>query len=391
MRTVAGVLIVSLAAAACSPVTPTGGEPAVELENGDTGAQPDGLPETDFSQHTVPLEDIHFDTFGGGAVPLSEATPELIEELRDAIPPIDRPVYVGADEIAPDILVDDDLVLGYVAPDGRARAYPLKILNFHEIVNEEFDGVPVLISYCPLCRSAVVYDRRLDGRTLTFGNTSALYENDLVMFDRETNSYWWQVAGRAIVGELSGEGLTPLPSSTTTWADWRARHPDTLVLSTDTGFERPYARDAFTGYRQAVRQGNFPFPLSEEVRNDQRLDPSEEVVGILIEGEARAYAVRQLGDGVANDELAGVPLVVLSSADGPTGAVFRRTVDGRDLTFRFEDGRYLDEETASVWSLDGRAVEGPLAGTELEPVAGRFSFWFAFVASFPEATVFVPE
>ena len=159
------------------------------------------LPALDVSQHTVPLEQVYFDTFDGGSVRLSEANEPLIARLRDAIPPIDAPRYETA--AMGDWLDGADLVLGFVTEAGDAYAYPHKILNFHEIVNEEFDGIPVLISYCPLCRSGVVYDRRLEGRTLSFGNTSALYESDLVMFDRETNSYWWQVAGRAIVGALS--------------------------------------------------------------------------------------------------------------------------------------------------------------------------------------------
>jgi hypothetical protein len=343
------------------------------------------LPDTDFSRHIVPLDDIHFDTFDGRSLPLSRAESGAIERLRDVIPPIERPVYVGPDRI--DILADDDLVLGYVAPSEQAYAYPIKILNFHEIVNEEFDGVPLVVTYCPLCRSGVVYDRRLDGRELTFGNTSALFDNDMVMYDHQTNSYWWHIAGRGLVGELSGAELDPLPSSTTTWADWLERHPDTLVLSTDTGFSRDYEVDPFVGFQPRIDAGQRPFPDAEASRRDDRLDDGAEVVGVVIEGEARAYAVGVLGDAAINDEVAGIPLVVFSSGDEPTGVVYDRRVDGVELTFVHEEGAYRDEQTGSIWALDGRAHEGELTGTQLEPVASRFSFWFAFNASFPEAEV----
>ena len=154
-------------------------------------------------------------------------------------------------------------MIGYLSESGQAHAYPHKILNFHEIVNDEIDGRPVLISYCPLCRSGVVYDRRLDGRTLTFGNTKALFESDLVMFDWETNSYWWQVPGRAIVGTVSGAALTPLASETMSWSAWRELHPRTKILSRDLGFGRKYERDPFTGLGAALDAGRTLFPTGE--------------------------------------------------------------------------------------------------------------------------------
>ena len=177
IATAAGALI----AAACG-----GGDGA---RNNSAGANRETVAGIDVSLYSVPLADVHFDTFDGGSVPLSEIGEELVLSLVDAIPPIDEPRYEDAS--GGDWLDVDDLVIGYIGANGGAWAFPVKILNLHEIVNDELDGVPVLISYCPLCRSAIVYDRRLDGRELTFGNSSALYESDLVMFDRETRSYWW--------------------------------------------------------------------------------------------------------------------------------------------------------------------------------------------------------
>lgn len=362
----------------------TSGE-VVEAERGGVRLPAtDDLPATDLSQRIVPLEDIHFDTFDGGSIPLSEATDDQVEALRDRIPPLEEPLYVGPQ--ATD-LVDDDVVLGYVTGSGQAYAYPIGILNFHEIINEELDDVPLLVTYCPLCRSGVVYDRGVDGRELTFGNTSALFDNDMVMYDHQTNSYWWHVAGRAVVGELSGTELAPLPSSMSTWDDWLQRHPDTRVLSSDTGFDRPYGRDPFAGYRDRVNAGQRPFPDAGVSRSDDRLDDAEEVLGVVVEGIARAYPLRTLGDAAVNDEVAGTPVVVFSSAEGPTGSVYDRRVDGDELTFVVADGRYRDEQTGTTWDLDGRALDGPLTGTRLDPVPSRSAFWFAFVAAFPDAEV----
>ena len=170
------------------------------------------LPPLDLERQTVPLDQVFFDTFNGGTVRLDDASVSLIDSLRDAIAPLFFPDYDGVE--GGDWLDPNDLVLTYVDEAGQAYAYPRKILNFHEVVNDELAGVPVLVSYCPLCRSGVVFDRRLGEATLIFGNTSALYESDLVMFDWQTNSYWWQVPGRAIVGTLAGEELAVLPSQT---------------------------------------------------------------------------------------------------------------------------------------------------------------------------------
>ncbi len=346
------------------------------------------LPELDIAN--VPLEDIVFNTFDGAFLRLSDATPERILDLRDRIPPIERPRYVLPED--DELLDDDDLILGFVAADGQPYAYPIAIMNFHEIINDELGGEPVLITYCPLCRSGIVYDRMLDGEELTFGNTSALFDNDLVMYDHQTASFWWHIAGRGLVGERAGQELTPLPSSMAPWDEWLDRHPDTLVLSTDTGFDRPYGRgDPFGGYQDFIDAGERGFPGAEASRRDERLPDGEDVLGIVLDDEARAYPLRQLGDAVVNDELAGTPLVVISRADGPSGVAFDRRVDGQTLTFEVEGAGLVDEQTGSRWTRGGEAVDGPLAGAQLEAVPVRSSFWFAFVASFPETDVFDPD
>lgn len=361
-------------------------ESSQSTETADTPSDPPSeVPDVDTSRSSVPLDQILFDTFDGQTVPLSESTPELRSRLLDAIPPIDDPVYEGPE--GGDWLAPDDLILGYIA-GGDAYAYPFKILNFHEIVNDELGGIPVLISYCPLCRSGIVYDRRVDGRVFEFGNTSALYESDLVMVDRGTGSYWWQVAGEAIVGELTGTTLTPLSSFVAPWEEWKRLHPETRVLSRDTGFARPYERDPFLSYPERIDDGQFPFPVGDDARDD-RLAASTLVVGVEIDDVHRVYPMPMAEEPI-NDEIAGTPVVVLSGGDGSTAAVFSPIVDGNTLHFeRVEDG-FVDDATGSLWTATGEAVEGPLSGQRLTAIPNRTTFWFAYVAAFPDVQLYRP-
>lgn len=378
------ILIATAAAALVASACGGGGDGA---QNDSAGADRDSVAGIDLSRHSVPLEDVHFDTFDGGSVPLSEIGADRLLSLVDAIPPLDEPRYEDAS--GGDWLEDDDLVIGYLGAKGGAWAFPVKILNLHEIVNDELDGTPVLISYCPLCRSAVAYDRRLDGRELTFGNSSALYESDLVMFDRETNSYWWQVAGEAIVGTLTGARLTTLPSTTMTWAQWLEEHPETMVLSRETGFARSYERDVFAGYRDRVNDGRFAFPVSADAL-DGRLAPGDEVLGLTVGGDSRAYSARALGNAAVNDSLGGEEIVVFSTENGPTAVAYLANAGDEQLSFSYADGQYRDAQTGSLWNLSGVAVSGPLQGATLEPLPGRYTFWFAYIAAFPDADVYAP-
>ena len=377
--------ILGVIASACSTASSPDrdAESAVSAESVPVAqaAAPALPPNVDMTIHSVPLDEIHFDTFDGGSVTLADSTPEIRAALLDAIPPIDDPVYGSAEQ--GDWLEPDDLVLGYQAGE-NAYAYPFKILNFHEIVNDEIDNVPVLVSYCPLCRSAIVYDRRVDGRELAFSNTSALHESDLVMVDRTTGSYWWQVAGSAIVGPLTGTSLEVLPSTVATWGEWKNTHPDTFILTRDTGFERPYESDSFGGYADYVASGNFAFPVSPASLDD-RLPPASPVVAVRLGGTMRAYPVDDLASPI-NDTVEGMPIVILPTDGG--GASFSAVSNGDVLTFERRGDRIIDAETQSTWSAGGVAVDGELAGTTLDPIPSRTQFWFALVGAFPDVEVF---
>jgi hypothetical protein len=302
---------------------------------------------TDFSRAEVPLDEIIFDTFDGGSFPLEGSDPAQVAELLDAIAPINAPRYQPADQAG--WLDDDDLVIGFVGDDGSAYAYPHRILNSHELVAEEVDGVPLVITFCPLCRSGVVFDRRVNhpdfSGVLEFSNTSALYNNDLVMIDRQTGTYWWQVAGRGIVGTLTGAELEILPSETRTWQHWQTEHPESQVLSRDQGFGRTY-NDGFGTYADSVNRGDTPFPVEPDVLADERLPSAALVVGV------------EVGDRAVDDRPPGpVPLPgtnIVVTRDGASGASVVATETG-------------------------------------QAYPSRSSFWFAYLASFRQAEIIDPQ
>jgi hypothetical protein len=346
---------------------------------------------------SVPLNDIVFDTFGRSLarfVPLDRATEEFILELRDAIVPIYQPAY-GVGEDLP-WLSDDDLVIGYVSGD-EAYAYPINILDFHELINDEIGGIPVLITYCPLCASGVVYSRVLDGETLLFGNTSALYQSDLVMYDHQTGSYWFQTGGEAVVGSLTGAHLDLLPSTTMSWGEWKKLHPETQVLTgtigSPTRFSSPrYHGGIFSGYQDRVNEDDFAFPVDSD-KLDNRLLSGELVLTVEVGDAVTAYPLERIGDAAVNDWVGGEPVVVFSRENSRAAGAFSREVEGQVLTFdyRAHDDSFVDQETGSLWDAAGRATSGPLVGAQLERMNTRRAFWFSIVIAFPEVNLYLPD
>lgn len=325
-----------------------GAGPVSKLDAASLGAtrpldftRPGDTPPVDRTRAEVPLDLIIFDTFDGGGVALSEADQETITRLFDVIAPIDAPAYESADA-GSGWLQEDDLIIGYVDPQGQAWAYPAKILNSREIVNDELGGQAVLISFCPLCGSGVVYSRdhaEFAEQPLSFSNTSALYENDMVMVDRETGTYWWQVAGSGLVGELSGSLLELLPSQTTSWASWTEQYPQTVVMARPDG--RDYSRDSFSSYGDTLDSGRTPFPVSDGVMEDDRLAPSARVVVVSNNGVTRAWAASPAR--TIQDEVGGLSVTV---------------------------------------TLDG--VGGTVTDGDGEAVPSRAAFWFSIVSVYPD-------
>jgi hypothetical protein len=209
----------------------------------------------------------------------------------------------------------------------------------------------------------------------------------MVMLDYETGSYWWHVAGQAIVGTLTGARLTTLPAITTTWEQWQTIYPHTKVLSRDTGHRRPYENRPFARYVDMLNRGQFPFPVSGAAR-DGRLSPATTVLGVKVGDAVRAYRLDDTAPNAIMDSLGDQRLVVFTAGGGTGGAAYKPVARGQKLTFVLRDGKYTDQETGSAWNLAGTAIDGSLKGTNLIPLPAKTSFWFALVAAEPDITVY---
>lgn len=262
---------------------------------------------------------------------------------KDGIPAIDRPRFVSA---AAAKLADDDRVLG-IAREGIARAYPVRILNWHEVVNDRFGSRPVVVTYCPLCGTGMAFEPPSATMASGFGVSGLLYNSDVLLYDRATQSLWSQILSTAVSGPLKGALLPSVPLSHTSWADWRRRHPGTEVLSADTGFERDYARDPYAGYDR-VQQLMF-----DVQHRDDRYPLKEWVLGLRINGAAKAY-----------------PFSVLERAVNPAGTL-NDTVGGQPVRIRYD----RSHRTAEAFDAQG------------QPLAGTMAFWFAWVAFHPRTEV----
>ncbi len=259
----------------------------------------------DFSKHSIPLDEI----LSGG--------PE-----KDGIPAILKPKFMPADRA--DFLKNDDRVLAFES-NGEAKAYPIKILNWHEIVNDAIGGRPILITYCPLCGTGMAFDPVIEGKHYTFGVSGLLYKSDVLMYDHQTESLWSQIQQEAVTGPLTGTRLRLLPLVHTTWQAWRAERPKTQVLSTDTGFRRDYTRDPYESY---ARSDRLMFPVG---KGDDRLQPKAWVLGIELDGIARAYPFSELERGPEFfTDVIGSKRVVLSY-DRPSRTARIQDQGGQDL------------------------------------------------------------
>ncbi|GAP64642.1 hypothetical protein ARMA_3065 [Ardenticatena maritima] len=355
---------------------------------------PPPIPTLDTSRAAVPLDEIVFDLLHpiNQRIPLSQASPELRAAAFDAVPPLYEDDLAFESHDAAHWLADDDIVIGYANAAG-AWAFPLRILNYHELINATLGGEAVLVSYCPLCYSGAVFSRRLpDGRVLTFGNSGALYANDAVMVDHETGSYWYHIAGEAIVGPLTGTQLDLLPSNTLTWREWRAQHPQTYVLARPA-FDRPYDFDPFLGLADLVRLHNNALPL-ERTPQGVRMPTAQPVLVLNLGDQWRAYPLpRSETPLVWQDSFAEhtVAVFITQQAGAPVARAYDTRLDGRTLTFEVDGDAWRDRETGSRWTFEGRATEGDLAGRTLRLLSERTTHWFVAVASVPTIQVFVPE
>jgi hypothetical protein len=301
----------------------------------------------------------------------------------DGIPSIDDPKFISIQE-ADTHLEDSELVLG-LNVNGDIRAYPLQILVWHEIVNDNVGGVPVALTYCPLCFTNQVFNRTLEnGQILEFGTSGKLYNSNLVMYDRATNSLWSQAMSQGIVGKLAGVKLDRIPFDVAYWKEWKELYPDSKVLSTDTGSARPYGADPYGDY---YTNGDVLFPVSNK---DDRLGLKEIVIGFENNGQYKAYKLQEIENKrVINDQVNGKPIVLLSLHPFMIRA-YDPLVGGQVLEFSYnaKDQNFIDTETGSLWNSDGKAFDGQMKGKRLTRLPFDEGFWFEWVAFHPKTELY---
>ena len=337
-------------------------------------------------------------------IPPPSINPSDIKSLlsRDSIRAIDDPSFETA-ELADKNLEPDERVIG-VLINGEARAYPIPILSSHEIVNDIVGGEPVAITWCPLCYTALVFSRQVEGQDqpLTFGVSGKLLYNTLVMFDRQTDTLWSQLYGVALEGPLNGTSLDIFPSIHTEWKVWKSQYPETLVLSKTITCEQfgcgtyadsprfNYEVDPYVSYYNTPREGVID---SQIPRDDFIPSAKKRVLGVRLAGKTRAYPfdifTRQ---SVINDVIGGEPILIWFDPESQTGVAFIRQIDNQPLTF-FADsdelGTLIDRETGSRWrALTGEAVSGVLQGKKLPGVFVTTAFEFGWFDYFPDSDMY---
>jgi thiol-disulfide isomerase/thioredoxin len=288
--------------------------------------------------------------------------------------------------------------------DGTARAYPLQILTWHEIVNDTLASVPIAVTFCPLCNTAIAFERVIgDDQVTTFGTTGRLRFSNLIMYDRLTETWWQQATGEGIAGEHAGDRLNFVPATIVAWDEFKTTHPGADVLSKETGFSRSYGINPYSGYDD-VDESPFLYRGSQP---PGQLPAMARVLTVELNDEAVAYPFTELETlHVVNDVVGETPVVVfwqagtasaLDSAllaegrDVGAADTYARELDGQTLTFAYDGERFVDEQTGSGWTLLGQAVDGPLAGKQLDPVVNVNHFWFSWAAFRPETRIYESE
>lgn len=299
---------------------------------------------------------------------------------KDGIPALDDPAMVAAEQAS--WMRDDEIVFGLYV-DGEAKAYPRRIIDWHEMINDVVGGVPVTLAWCTLCGSAIAYEARVGDRTFTFGTSGLLYRSNKLMYDRQTNTLWSQISGQPVFGPLADSELEldALATIVTTWRDWKTVHPDTTVLSRDTGFARDYDNPPYTSY---FASPDLMFPVWNR---DERLPRKEFVWATELDGATRAWRVSDLRSRpVLNDRVGDRPVLLLTNPRSGGVRMYEGLPDGQFL--RVENGAVVTDRgeqfTISEETLDGDD------GIVLNRLPGHEAFWFAWYATHPDTELYEP-
>jgi hypothetical protein len=322
-------------------------------------------PTQDNSQSIVPLNQI----VSGGPPP-------------DGIPSIDSPKFTTVDQ-AEGFMSDNDLILG-VNINGDVKGYPLQIMVWHEIVNDNVGGTPIAVTYCPLCFTNQVFNRTVGGEILEFGTSGKLYNSNLVMYDRNSNSLWSQAMAQGIVGKFAGANLDRVPFDLAYWKDWKNIYPNSKILSKDTGNIRPYGADPYGDY---YTNSDILFPVPNK---DDRLGLKEIIIGVEALGDYKAYKLKDVENFKVIDDKINDKSITIWSAFPFMVKMFDPNVDSLTLTFRYDDEKkaFIDNQTGSEWNFDGKSINGDLSGKTLSRLPFDEGFWFEWVAFHPKTEVY---
>ncbi len=390
----------------------------------------------DTSKANIPIDEI----LSGGPPPQGIPALGFEGDWQGAARASRNPSFVSQEEAAA-WLGDEEPVIAF-SLNGEARAYPLQILVWHEIANDVVGGVPVAVTFCPLCNSALAFDRRVPlneetqklatelnsaiktidldkdylaaysaqegeqttaalvgGMEVSFGVSGMLYNSNLIMFDTKTSTLWTQLLGQGNVGTLTGTNLLRYPAQIVSFAEFRAAFPGAEVLSRDTGFNRRYGQNPYVGYDRADSPAFLFTGLT-----DGRLPPKARVVSLEQDDDVVAYPFEILEQvQVVNDMLSDMPIAIFwqegtsSSLDSSSIAdskdvgavgVFNRMVANQELSFSWNGESFVDNETGSTWNLLGQATSGELAGEQLTPIVHDNTLWFAWAAFKPETRIY---
>lgn len=336
---------------------------------------------TDFSRHAFPLDEI----IEGGPG-------------KDGIRSIDAPTFNSLAQ-ASNWLHEREPVVAFISGE-EARAYPLQILIYHEIVNDLVDGKDIAITYCPLCNAAMVFSRRFQNEVLEFGTTGKVHASNLVMYDRSSESWWLQFTGEGVVGKYTGEQLQLLPSQIVSFGQFKNAYPTGKVLSREPGFDKKYGVNPYTDYdsRHVPYAWFFRNPL------DTRLPAMERVLGVVSGNKVTAYPFSILNTRpLIQQQLDDKPVLIVSksgiassvdkrlireSKDTLTAAAYSRVVDDKVLEFVLSGADIMDVQTESTWNLFGEAVAGPLAGTRLNKLDRGVYFSFVWLDFYPQSIIY---
>ncbi|MEQ8553022.1 MAG: DUF3179 domain-containing protein [Cyclobacteriaceae bacterium] len=309
---------------------------------------------------------------------------------KDGIPALLNPGMIPADDAS--YLTDEALIIGTMV-NGEPRAYPHIVLDWHEIINDQAGDEVYTINYCPLTGTAMNWNRSINGTINTFGVSGLLFNSNLILYDRETDSYWSQMRAESVHGRFISRSAELLPVLETTWGTWKSMYPETMVVSLNTGIDRPYGNYPYVSNqtREDYREASFLiFPITND---DDRLHRKERVLGIRIGEEAQAFRFNdfEVNTIVRTSTIGDQPIVVIGNKSKNFLVGFEGALDGETLTFSALDQNELPhvmtDNRGNTWDIFGKAIEGPDTGARLTVIEAYIGYWFAWAAFNPEIEI----